>query len=512
MSIRRVLLCGALLAIAGCQRSEAPNPAATPEAHDVESSRPAGIAWFDGGPEAAFTAAKAKNMPVLLYWGAVWCPPCHLLKATVFAQPEFQGKTKLFIPVYLDGDDAGAQRWGDQFKVSGYPTLVALRPDGTEIKRISGGLDLGRYGAMLDDALEDQRPARDVLTAAARSAAGATAENCRRIAWNAWDLDDAYSARDPELAKQLLAAAEHCAKVNSTLELRLRLYAAAALIPAQAPPAGAAFGASSQANARRLEALMADTAAVVPELDALRTLEPVFFTAYSRQNQAAALRLASLCEAAELKAAQDPRFPRADQLGALLLALEMRDALQDDDSQQAALRKSARDRLAAEMTDLPQDPYLRSGVVMAVLEAMYAIGDYPAAYDIARREVQSSHYAYYFMSDMGLICEKLGRNEEALNWYERGYRESKGPATRFQWGTSYLLALMRLAPDDLQRIRTAGREVLGELNSQGGVFRRSRTRLQRLDAGVNEWSAARPALRNPVATELRSAAAQAGRS
>ena len=83
------------------------------------SSRPEGIAWFDGDVTAALAAAKAKDLPVLLYWGAVWCPPCHLLKATVFAQPEFQAKTKLFIPVYLDGDDAGAQRWGEQFKVSG---------------------------------------------------------------------------------------------------------------------------------------------------------------------------------------------------------------------------------------------------------------------------------------------------------------------------------------------------------------------------------------------------------
>ena len=53
------------------------------------------------------------------------------------------------------------------------------------------------------------------------------------------------------------------------------------------------------------------------------------------------------------------------------------------------------------------------------------------------------------MSDMGHICEELGREDEALDWYERAYHESKGPATRFQWGTSYLLAVMRLAPDDV---------------------------------------------------------------
>ena len=109
---------------------------------------------------------------MLLYWGALWCPPCHLLKATVFEQPDFLARTKLFIPVYLDGDEAGAQQAGEVFKVSGYPTLVALRPDGTEIKRISGGLDLNRYASMLDEALEDQRPAHEVLAAISKSACG----------------------------------------------------------------------------------------------------------------------------------------------------------------------------------------------------------------------------------------------------------------------------------------------------------------------------------------------------
>ena len=512
-----------LLLVAGCKPSAptggattspaagAATPAAAPTAnarsdHGAEhSSRPEGIAWFDGDVTAALAAARARDLPVLLYWGAVWCPPCHLLKATVFAQPEFQAKTKLFIPVYLDGDDAGAQRWGDQFKVSGYPTLVALRPDGTEIKRISGGADLNRYASMLDDALEDQRPATEVLAALVKTPGGASEESCRRIAWNAWDLDETYNAHDATLAKQLLAAAGHCTKVNATLELRLRLYAAAALIPAGNAGSEPAFGPTSQANAKRLEDLLADTAAAAQELDALRTLGEGFFTAYSKHDAAAALRMADLCEAAELKAAQDPRYPRADQLSALELGVEMRKALPGDDAKQQALEKLTRARLAAEMADLPKDPYLRSGVVMTVLETMYAMGDYAPAYDIAKREVETSSYAYYFMTDMGNICEELGRTDEALQWYERAYRESKGPATRFQWGTTWLLSLIRLAPDDVERIRTAGHEVLGELRDQGGAHQRSRSRVKRVDAKLTEWSKAKPAQREKVADDLKSA-------
>src|SRR5258706_4940071 len=75
------------------------------------------IAWRQGDIDAAFKEAAASNKPVLLYWGAVWCPPCHQLKATVFNRRDFVEKTRLFVPVYLDGDDAGAQKSGEEFKV-----------------------------------------------------------------------------------------------------------------------------------------------------------------------------------------------------------------------------------------------------------------------------------------------------------------------------------------------------------------------------------------------------------
>ena len=33
--------------------------------------------------------AKAEKKPVLLYWGATWCPPCNQLKATFFNRQDF---------------------------------------------------------------------------------------------------------------------------------------------------------------------------------------------------------------------------------------------------------------------------------------------------------------------------------------------------------------------------------------------------------------------------------------
>lgn len=131
-----------LALLAGCSKApespvvSTPTPVATPVAAPAS---PQTIAWVR--PEGAdidpiFAKARAENTPVYLYWGAVWCPPCNQIKATVFNRQDFMERSKLFVPVYLDGDTPGAQKLGARFKVRGYPTMILFRPDGTELTRL----------------------------------------------------------------------------------------------------------------------------------------------------------------------------------------------------------------------------------------------------------------------------------------------------------------------------------------------------------------------------------------
>src|SRR5688572_28733883 len=147
-----VLVCVAL-ALAGCGR-KAPAPAAAPLAAAAagagETHLPKGIDWFEGDLDAAFAAAKAADKPLFLYWGAEWCPPCSQIKATIFNQREFQERSRLFVPVYLDGDTPSAQKHGETFAVNGYPTMILFRADGKEITRLPGGVDVTRYATILD--------------------------------------------------------------------------------------------------------------------------------------------------------------------------------------------------------------------------------------------------------------------------------------------------------------------------------------------------------------------------
>ena len=136
----------------GCgQGQPEPDAVATEEPAPVSAENPAdGIDWYEGTVDEAFAEAKLSGKPIYLYWGAVWCPPCHAIAATVFKSPEFIERSKLFIAVYLDGDYEDAQAYGEEFGVRGYPTMIVFDSDGAELTRIPGGIDLEAYASVLD--------------------------------------------------------------------------------------------------------------------------------------------------------------------------------------------------------------------------------------------------------------------------------------------------------------------------------------------------------------------------
>src|SRR5512139_2845504 len=185
------------LALAGCDRRKKDEPPPPPEPQSTAATAapaaddhlPPGIDWVKGDVDAAFAAAKAANKPVFLYWGAEWCPPCAQIKTTIFARREFQDRSKLFVPVYLDGDTPSAQKHGERFGVVGYPTMILFKPDGTEITRLPGGVDVARYAKILDVALADARPVSTIL-AAARSGGAVTSNDWKLLAYYSWSTDN----------------------------------------------------------------------------------------------------------------------------------------------------------------------------------------------------------------------------------------------------------------------------------------------------------------------------------
>ena len=158
-SLPLALLVSALPVAQGCKPAVEAPAAKTQAAEHAD-----GIPWFDGTVEAALAKAKVERRPVFLYWGAVWCPPCQVLKARLFPRPEFRARIASMIPVYLDGDTERAQTWGEKLGTEGYPTVIVLDPDGKEIVRINSLISVAEYVRTLTAALDATKPVGELVT------------------------------------------------------------------------------------------------------------------------------------------------------------------------------------------------------------------------------------------------------------------------------------------------------------------------------------------------------------
>ncbi|RSB89844.1 thioredoxin family protein, partial [Burkholderia cenocepacia] len=169
-TVLRNLTAACLFAAAGAAlAAAAPVGAPVANASPDGAHLPPGIAWQHGDVDAAFALAKREGKPLLLYWGAVWCPSCNQVKSTIFSQQAFKTRSSFFVPVYLDGDTESAQKLGERFKVHGYPTMILFRPDGTEVTRLPGEADLDRYMQALSLGMTAAHPVRQTLATALKN-------------------------------------------------------------------------------------------------------------------------------------------------------------------------------------------------------------------------------------------------------------------------------------------------------------------------------------------------------
>jgi thiol-disulfide isomerase/thioredoxin len=489
------IICLALvLAAAGCQqRSQQASTPASPAATSPATSSgaaPPGIDWFDGGLDAAFIAAAVQHKPVFLYWGAEWCPPCHDLKAHVFSRRDFQQKLRQFIPVFLDGDAPGAQRSAGEFKVLGYPTVVVLRADRTEIARIAGGMDLASYADVLDLALEGVRPLPEVLAALRGDASRQlTPDDCRRLAYNGWLLDPLADEDPASLIATLQLAAQRCPA--AARDERDRLLVTAAGLAATQERAAIEKGGKPSARLRSLldsvQALLADRERSLGMADALLDIGDDFFIVARHADPARRAQLRDHWFAVMDALEVDARYSDTLRLMSAAGRLSAAKALDEKQEIPAAVAARARRTLDAFMAR-NYDADARSGIVNSASWVLSLLGDDAGLRKLLEGEIRTSKTAFYYMPDLADLDEKAGHPDEALMWLERAYRESRGPATRFQWGALYVNGLLRMAPQDEPRIRAASLAVIGELDGADRIHARAKTRLDRLHDSLRNWA------------------------
>jgi thiol-disulfide isomerase/thioredoxin len=463
---------------------------AAPAAHAVAAATAPGVSWqaaaADADIDRYFVQAKAEKKPVLLYWGAKWCPPCNQLKATLFNRADFIEQSKAFVAVGIDGDAPGAQKLGSRFKVRGYPTLILFSPNGTEVTRLPGEADAAQVMKVLQLGLSSGRPVKAVL-ADAKAGRKLGANEWRLLGFYGWETDeqqllpaDQHAATLAQLAK----ASEGANPPDAETTTRLWLKSIGALAEGKA---------ADPAQLPRLRAVLGDAAQSRAQMDVLANEAPDLVKALAPAAGEARNQLVAEFDAALKRLNEDATLSRADRLNALQARIELArlDAAKDEPHPKAipaALLAEAREQAGRANREIT-DGFERQAVVTQAAYLLGRAGLWKESDELLKSALARSHSPYYLMSQLGGNAKKQGRKADALRWYEEAFNKSEGPATRLQWGSSYLAALVELSPEDTPRIEKAASQLFAEAEKDPGAFyERSERSLKKVASLLAGWN------------------------
>ena len=436
------------------------------------------IDWNEGHPDAAFAKAAAQGLPLFLYWGAAWCPPCNRIKATVFDRPDFRALAAGFVALHIDGDSAGAQQMAERFHVRSYPTLIVFRPDGAEITRLPCELDGARFVEIFKVALGARRTVAESLSAALSRERALSDDEWRLLSFYSWDTDERQVLKSLDFAAMLASMTRACTLPDAVLRLQWHTLHAAAM--------SGKGGIDQRAAVKRLEETLGDPAAVRSQVDIVTNHAVDLVRFLTAPQSPARIRLTQAWAGALERLEADPTLNLADQLAALRTRVRMSRLGEPIDDIEAV----ARERVARAARAV-SGPAMRHQVMNTAAGVLSDAGLLDEAEQLLLDELERSHAPFYFMHNLAAIAKKRGDPAAAVGWYERAWDSATGPATRLQWGATYLQGLIDFAPHEAPRIERFASKMLQELDGMGDAFcQRNRTQLERIDSKLALWGGA----------------------
>ncbi|MGJ8670170.1 MAG: thioredoxin family protein [Oceanococcus sp.] len=439
-----------------------------------------GIAWFDGPVSEAFALAKDTNKPVFMYWGAVWCPPCNVIKSTVFTQQEFIQQTREFVAVYLDGDSEDAQRWGEHFSAMGYPTLVVFNSAGEELTRLSSGMDLHRYREVLALTQRNGKAVQQLAKLALNKVEALSLDDWQMLAWYSWPADQGIVVADSDKQQFFQQLAGHCP--DAQLAQRFALLAALyRVLQEQALTTREQNELSSL-----LTELLADEQGWQLNLDELQYDGVRLLIAASAGDKAQFKQLSTRYAEVMEQTWANESLPFKARLNSLYGLADL--AL----AHGAAASEEIQERLAQRVEWLRQQelsPQQRQSMMPGAADMLHRVGLSEQARDIFQQELERSIAPYYYMAYLAGLERDLGNNEAALSWSRQGWQQAQGAATRTQWGLAHVGRLLELKPSAEGEIIQVLQQVFRSLAKNPGAFyQRSRVRLQRTLPKLKNWA------------------------
>lgn len=453
------------------------------------------ISWFTGSVEEAFSHAKAQSRPLYLYWGAIWCPPCQEIKSTVFKSNRFIAQSKLFVPVYLDGDTRLAQSWGEHFGVKGYPTMIVFNPDGIEITRIPGGIDVSRYTRVLELSLNSMRPTAMLIDLSINNPGDLQSSDFTQLAYYSWQQDHTALPEDQgsDLFKSLSEMAQDR---NPEASARLYMHYIATLAEERKTKTVAEESGKVSANQHSAMPEAIDRIKLILASDDLTLACWDYLTYYSESlvsliSTAGKTRdqLIQLWQEKTLSLHRDKLLSTAEQLAAWFPVLELFWLTSPEGKLAAELILKLKADVA-HADKITRSPYARQSVVNQINHLLQTAKLYDEAEKLLLAELKTSNSAYYFMSSLAGLSEKQERFDAAIKWRKQAYESSQGDATRFQWGATYIRSIIRMKPDQHDLIVATSIKLFDVLESSDEVFAgRNFQVLTSLNGKLKEWQA-----------------------
>lgn len=374
------------------------------------------LKWFNGSVEEAFKLALDKERPLFVYWGAVWCPPCNQIKKTIFTKAEFQAEAENFIALYLDGDAPEAQKWGEHFGTVGYPTMMILNPKAQEIYRMPFGLDVKEYVALMKSVRTGMSDMKTLLAKKEKS----------KLEWgllarHSWEQEKVLAPDFAQLARD--CQGNYCE--------RFSLLAISSAIEKEVVT-------DKEMYREKLTKLLQNPKLVRQNLgffsfEADKTIRALFVESeYGKTSQ--------LWLEAVSPFIDDNQLSLDERLSSLYPRIQMAKLVQQKVSpelQQEIMRHvSWIDRAA-------KDEMERQSVMSTAVYLLMEADLLKEAKKMALGELKKSKSPYYFMSYLSSIEKKGGDEKAALTWSREAWQNATGSATRFQWGTSYLIGAFK---------------------------------------------------------------------
>jgi thiol-disulfide isomerase/thioredoxin len=441
--------------------------------------------------EAVFSQARQQGKPLFLYWGAKWCPPCNQVKATVFTRPDFIALSRKMMAIQLDGDSPGAQRLGEMFKVRGYPTMIVFNPRGDELMRLPGEVDAPQYLLALQTALRSARPLAQVL-ASAQHGERLSPDDWRRLAWYSWETDTEQliaAGQDAAVLRQLARACaeQDKAQVNTASTTRLLVKAvlaardgSVAIDPELRFDAGAA-----------LLRLLGDGASARQHTDIVTSYAVKLVEAITAAGSPERGQLVAAWNDASRRLQADASVSRADRLGALNSRVDLAGLGLEKGARKLppVFLEEVRNFVTA-MDRGTTDRNERQAVVIAEADLLENAGLATEADILLKANLSRSHSPYYLMSMLASNARQRGDKQDAIDWSRKAWEASHGPATRIQWGASYLSTLVDYAPEQVEQIELAAVRMVRELSeTPDAYYQRNARYVQRIAGKLKQWNA-----------------------